>query len=176
MEGREPTYPQLANNPMSKVGNFWTEEMGRSAHPDNIEQRQNQLFYAPHLPLDGDYQEELREDIRGEISDRAIRKILGDEWHDLGLDDPRLFLELREVTASDPDTYTATMRATDLDETSARGIAYEAHPEGYLLLDRIPRDMDTDSDFYFTVTGGRGYQRQNSPGKSLSDREEFTVF
>lgn len=175
MANRDPTYPQLSNSPLANIGNFWSEEIGRSANPNNISARSNQLFYSPHLPLEGNYQREIREDIRGEISDQAVQKLLGEEWDDIGLEDPRLFLELREVTASDADVYTATVRTTDLEDTSAMGTAYDLHPEGYLLLDRVPRDMDTESDYFFTVTGGRGYEK-SSPGKSLSDREEFSVF
>ncbi len=173
MQPGTPTYPEKAVHPAAKIGNFWQEEMDRNANASNITFRSDQLFYSPHMPLQDTYRKEIRDDVRGEISDQAVRKILGGEWEEVDLEDPRLYLKMTDVSGDD--TYEATIRPTDFEETSAEGAAYRAHPEGVLLLDRVPRGMDMDSDYFFTIKGGRGYH-QSAYGKSLDDREEFTVF
>lgn len=175
MSVNDPTYPQESNSVRRRLGNFWTDQIGRTANPDNIVDLGNRLFFSPHLPLEMSYQRELRPDVKGEISSAAVRKILGDQIEQTGLEKPRVQARLTEVSA-EPEAYDAELRVTDGDDTNAVGEALDFHSEGYLLFDRVPRDMDLSSDYEFNVTGVRGYEPSGGPGVGVGDKEEYDIF
>lgn len=149
--------------------------MDRTANPGNIVDLGNRLFFSPHLPLEMSYQRELRPDVKGEISSAAVRKILGGQVEQTGLEKPRIQARLTEVSA-DPEAYDAELRVTDGNDTNAVGEALDFHSEGYLLFDRVPRDMDLSSEYEFNVTGVRGYESSDSPGVCVGDKAEYDIF
>jgi len=175
MSVNDPTFPQESNSVRRRLGNFWGEQMGRAANSENIIDLGNRLFFSPHLPLEMSYQRELRPDVKGEISSAAVRKILGGQVEQTGLEKPRIQARLTEVSA-DPDAYDAELRVTDADATNAVGEALDFHSEGYLLFDKVPREMDLGSEYEFNVTGVRGYEPSSSPGVGIGDKEEYDIF